>query len=36
MFPGFNKIVEERILKAQKIGAFKNLSGAGKPIVMGG
>ena len=34
MFPGFNKIVEERILKAQKKGAFKNLSGTGKPIAL--
>ena len=34
MFPGFNKIVEERILKAQKKGAFKNLSGTGKPILL--
>ncbi len=32
MFPGFNKIVEERIRKAQKRGAFKNLAGTGKPI----
>jgi hypothetical protein len=32
MFPGFNKIVEERIRKAQKTGAFKNLAGTGKPI----
>lgn len=32
MFPGFNKIVEERIRKAQKKGAFKNLVGTGKPI----
>ena len=32
MFPGFEKIVEERILRAQKQGAFKNLQGAGKPI----
>ena len=34
MFPGFTKIVEERILKAQKKGAFKNLSGTGKPILL--
>jgi hypothetical protein len=32
MFPGFNKIVEERILTAQKKGEFENLSGAGKPL----
>jgi hypothetical protein len=33
MFPGFSKIIEERILKAQKKGAFKNLEGSGKPLV---
>ncbi len=33
MFTGFEKIVEERILKAQREGAFENLRGAGKPIV---
>lgn len=32
MFPGFEKIIEERILKAQKRGDFENLKGAGKPI----
>ena len=32
MLPGFDKIVEERIRKAQKMGEFKNLSGAGKPL----
>lgn len=32
MIPGFDKIVEERILEAQKNGDFENLPGAGKPI----
>lgn len=32
MFPGFDKIVEERIRKAQKNGEFDNLPGIGKPI----
>ncbi len=32
MFPGFEKIVEERILRAQKNGAFEDLPGAGKPL----
>ena len=33
MFTGFEKIVEERIAKAQKKGAFDNLEGSGKPLV---
>ena len=32
MLSGFDKIVEERIQKARKEGAFKNLSGFGKPL----
>ncbi len=32
MIQGFEKIVEERILKAQKKGEFKNLVGSGKPL----
>ena len=32
MVYGFEKIVEERILKAQKMGEFENLPGAGKPL----
>lgn len=32
MIPGFEAIVEERIKKAQKEGAFKDLPGSGKPI----
>ena len=32
MLCGFEKIVEERILKAQKMGEFENLPGAGKPL----
>jgi hypothetical protein len=32
MIPGFEKIVEERILVAQRKGEFDNLEGAGKPL----
>jgi hypothetical protein len=32
MIQGFEKIVEERILKAQKQGEFENLDGSGKPL----
>lgn len=32
MLYGFEKIIEERILKAQKRGEFENLPGAGKPL----
>ena len=32
MFTGFEKIVEERIKKAQKKGVFENLPGKGKPL----
>ena len=32
MFPGFHKIVEERIQAALKKGEFNNLDGAGKPL----
>lgn len=32
MFSGFEKIIEERILKAQKRGDFKNLEGTGRPL----
>jgi hypothetical protein len=32
MFPGFDRIIEERIIKAQKRGDFDNLEGVGKPI----
>jgi hypothetical protein len=32
MLSGFEKIVEERIQKAQREGVFQNLPGAGKPI----
>ena len=34
MFYGFEKIVEERILKAQRKGEFENLPGAGKPLML--
>ncbi len=32
MITGFEKVVEERIRKAQKKGAFDNLPGAGRPL----
>jgi len=32
MFSGFQKIVEERILRAQKNGEFDNLTGFGEPL----
>ena len=32
MIQGFEKIVEERIRKAQKQGEFENLIGSGKPL----
>ncbi|MBL7180161.1 MAG: DnaJ family domain-containing protein [Pseudomonadota bacterium] len=32
MIPGFDKIVEARILKAQKKGEFNNLAGSGRPL----
>lgn len=32
MFPGFERIIEERILQAQQRGDFDNLEGAGKPL----
>jgi len=32
MLPGFDKIVEDRIRKAQQRGDFQNLEGAGKPL----
>ena len=32
MIPGFDKIVEDRILAAQKNGDFENLHGAGRPL----
>ena len=34
MFPGFDKIIEERIQRAQQKGEFKNLAGSGKPLVL--
>ena len=34
MIQGFEKIVEERILQAQKRGEFENLDGVGKPLVL--
>lgn len=32
MFPGFERIIEERIREAQKTGKFDNLSGKGQPF----
>ena len=32
MIPGFARIVEERIRKAQQKGEFNNLEGSGKPL----
>jgi len=32
MFPGFEKIIEDRIRRAQQKGEFENLEGAGKPL----
>jgi hypothetical protein len=32
MFPGFDKLVEERIRRAQLRGDFDKLSGSGKPL----
>ena len=32
MIPGFTKIVEERIRRAQKKGHFDNLEGSGEPL----
>ena len=34
MIQGFEKIVEERILTAQKKGEFENLDGFGKPLAL--
>jgi hypothetical protein len=34
MITGFEKIVEERIKKAQKQGLFDNLPGAGQPLAL--
>jgi hypothetical protein len=34
MIQGFEKIVEERILQAQKKGEFENLDGFGKPLAL--
>ena len=34
MLAGFSKIVEQRIEQARRDGAFDNLSGVGKPLVL--
>ena len=36
MFPGFEKIIEDRIRRAQQKGEFENLEGAGKPLIFAG
>ena len=33
MFPGFEKIIEDRIRRAQQKGEFENLEGTGKPLL---
>jgi len=33
MFPGFDRIIEERIRRAQQKGEFDNLEGTGKPLI---
>ena len=33
MFPGFDRIIEERIRRAQQMGEFENLAGTGKPLI---
>ena len=33
MFPGFDRIIEERIRRAQQKGEFENLAGTGKPLI---
>ena len=33
MFQGFDKIIEERIRRAQQKGEFENLEGSGKPLI---
>ncbi|MBU4317580.1 MAG: DUF1992 domain-containing protein [Proteobacteria bacterium] len=32
MYPGFEKIIEERIREARQAGKFDNLDGMGKPL----
>ena len=32
MIPGFERIIEEKIRRAQKDGAFENLQGSGRPM----
>ena len=34
MFPGFTRIIEERIRRAQQKGEFENLEGSGKPLAL--
>jgi hypothetical protein len=33
MFPGFDRIIEERIRRAQQKGKFEDLEGTGKPLI---
>ena len=34
MFPGFDRIIEERIRRAQQKGKFEDLEGTGKPLML--
>jgi len=34
MFPGFDRIIEERIRRAQQKGEFEDLEGTGKPLIL--
>jgi hypothetical protein len=34
MFPGFDRIIEERIRRAQQKGKFEDLEGTGKPLIL--
>ena len=33
MFPGFDRIIEDRIRRAQQKGKFEDLEGTGKPLI---
>ena len=33
MFPGFDRLIEERIHRAQQKGEFEDLEGTGKPLI---
>ena len=34
MFPGFDRIIEERVRRAQQKGEFEDLEGTGKPLIL--